>query len=116
MGRIYPILATLWVGCKTINKNHEVGGTNPSLLEAMAVGKAPLYLDVPFNQEVAGEVGFPFPKDAAVLAVHLNDLMYRLDEVQARADQARKIIKERYSWSSVVDAYEKLFYRMIGHN
>jgi len=113
MGRIYPILATLWVGCKTINKNHEVGGTNPSLLEAMAVGKAPLYLDVPFNQEVAGEVGFPFPKDAAVLATLLDNLMNLPDEVQARADHARQIIKERYSWSSVVDKYEKLFYSLI---
>ncbi|MDN3515527.1 MAG: DUF1972 domain-containing protein [Candidatus Brocadia sp.] len=93
--------------------SHEVGGTNPSLLEAMAVGKAPLYLDVTFNREVAGEVGFPFPKDAAVLATHLDNLLQRLDEVQARADQARNIIKERYSWSSVVDAYEKMFYGMI---
>ena len=92
---------------------HEVGGTNPSLLEAMAVGKVPLYLDVPFNQEVAGEVGFPFPKDPAVLAACLDDLMLKLNEVRARADRARKIIKERYSWSSVVDAYEKMFYRMM---
>ena len=92
---------------------HEVGGTNPSLLEAMAVGKAPLYLDVPFNREVAGEAGFPFPKDAAVLATLLDNLMNLPDEVQARADHARQIIKERYSWSSVVDKYEKLFYSLI---
>jgi hypothetical protein len=37
-------------------------------------------------------------------------------EVQARADRARTIIKERYSWSSVVDEYEKMFYRMIRHD
>lgn len=95
---------------------HEVGGTNPSLLEAMAVGKAPLYLDVPFNREVAVEVGFPFPNDSTILANLIDDLVYRLDEVQARADQARQIIKERYSWSSVVDEYEKLFYKTIGRN
>lgn len=80
------------------------------------MGKAPLYLDVPFNREVAGEVGFPFPKDAVALAVHLDDLTCRQDEVQARADQARNIIKEWYSWSSVVDAYEKMFYKTIGRN
>jgi len=95
---------------------HEVGDTNPSLLEAMAVGKAPLYLDVPFNREVAGEVGFPFSKDSTILANLIDDLVCRLDEVQARADHARRIIKERYSWPSVVDEYEKLFYRMIEHN
>ena len=95
---------------------HEVGGTNPSLPEAMAVGKSPLYLDVPFNQEVSGEVGFPFSKDSTTLANLMDDLVCRLDEVQARAEQARQIIKERYSWSSVVDAYEKMFYGMIEHN
>lgn len=93
---------------------HEVGGTNPSLLEAMAVGKAPLYLDVPFNREVAGEAGFPFPKDANVLALNIDDLLSRPDEINARSNLARKIIKERYSWQSVVEQYERLFYEIIG--
>jgi glycosyltransferase involved in cell wall biosynthesis len=93
---------------------HEVGGTNPSLLEAMAVGKAPLYLDVPFNREVAGEVGFPFQKDANALAALLGDLGQRLDEVNSRSEQAKQIIRERYSWDSVVDGYEKLFLELVG--
>jgi glycosyltransferase involved in cell wall biosynthesis len=88
---------------------HEVGGTNPSLLEAMAVGVAPLYLDVPFNREVVGEVGFPFRKDGASLTAAIDDAMQRLEEVKSRADRAKQIIRERYSWTSVVDRYEKLF-------
>lgn len=51
-----------------------MGGTNPSLLEAMAVGKAPLYLDVPFNHEVAGEAGFLFPKNTHVLTIRMDEL------------------------------------------
>lgn len=92
---------------------HEVGGTNPSLLEAMAVGKAPLYLDVPFNREVAGDVGFPFQKDPVALAGLMDEMAQHLDEVKARADLAREIIKKRYSWDSVVDEYEKLFSKLI---
>lgn len=88
---------------------HEVGGTNPSLLEAMAVGIAPLYLDVPFNREVAGEVGFPFAKAPASLAALLNDMTDKGDEVKGRSVRAKEIIRERYSWDSVVDSYEKLF-------
>jgi glycosyltransferase involved in cell wall biosynthesis len=93
---------------------HEVGGTNPSLLEAMAVGKAPLYLDVPFNREVAGEVGFPFQKNADDLASQIADIGQRLDEVNDRSDKAKTIIRERYSWFAVVDEYEKLFLNLTG--
>lgn len=93
---------------------HEVGGTNPSLLEAMAVGKAPLYLDVPFNHEVAGDVGFPFLKNTHALTIRIDELADSLNEVQTRAERARTIIRERYSWSLVTDEYEKLFYRTMG--
>ena len=92
---------------------HEVGGTNPSLLEAMAVGIAPLYLDVPFNREVVGEVGFPFEKDPASLSALLDDMAGKGDEVKGRAGRAQEIIRERYSWGSVVDSYEKLFLGLI---
>lgn len=91
---------------------HEVGGTNPSLLEAMAVGKAPFYLDVPFNREVAGEVGFPFEKDPASLAAQLDDMAVRGHELKGRSGRAKEIIRERYSWESVVDSYEKIFFEL----
>jgi glycosyltransferase involved in cell wall biosynthesis len=93
---------------------HEVGGTNPSLLEAMAVGKAPLYLDVTFNREVAGEVGFSFRKDPTDLTALLDDMMQRLDDVKSRSDQAKEIIREKYSWESVFESYEKLFLELAG--
>jgi glycosyltransferase involved in cell wall biosynthesis len=92
---------------------HEVGGTNPSLLEAMAMGKAPLYLDVPFNREVAGAVGFPFKKDPSSLAGQINALSQKRDAVQNRAGRAREIVQERYAWSSVVDDYETLFEKLV---
>ncbi len=87
---------------------HEVGGTNPSLLEAMAVGQAPLYLDVPFNREVAGDVGFPFRKDPEGLSSLIKSLVDRRDEVRSRAEMARSIISRRYSWDSVIRAYNDL--------
>jgi glycosyltransferase involved in cell wall biosynthesis len=93
---------------------HEVGGTNPSLLEAMAAGIAPLYLDVPFNREVVGEVGFPFVKDASSLSTLIDEMTRLLEEVESRSIRAKEIIRERYSWESVVDSYEKLFFELTG--
>lgn len=114
LGSVYgPAYKQIVAHCGLYIHAHEVGGTNPSLLEAMGLGKAPLYLDVPFNQEVANEVGFPFSKDPTALAYCLNNLTARIEEVQARANDARRIINERYSWSSVVDKYESLFKRLL---
>ena len=42
---------------------HEVGGTNPSLLEALASTKLNLLLDVGFNREVAEEGALYWKKD-----------------------------------------------------
>ncbi|MTV47220.1 glycosyl transferase, partial [Streptococcus pneumoniae] len=42
---------------------HEVGGTNPSLLEALASTKLNLLLDVGFNREVAEDGADYWEKD-----------------------------------------------------
>jgi len=87
---------------------HEVGGTNPSLLEAMAVGQAPLYLDVPFNREVAGDAGFPFQKDPLSLSHLIKTLSERIEVVRERSVEAKRIIRERYSWDSIIREYERV--------
>jgi len=47
---------------------HEVGGTNPSLLESLASGNAVVALDVPFNREVGGSACLYFSKQEGSLA------------------------------------------------
>ena len=42
---------------------HEVGGTNPSLLEALASTKLNLLLDVGFNREVGEDGAIYWKKD-----------------------------------------------------
>lgn len=91
---------------------HEVGGTNPSLLEAMGAGQAPLYLDIPFNREVVGEAGFPFQKDPNALASSIDYLLNHPEEIINKSKMAKDIIRERYSWDAVVSQYEILFSKM----
>ena len=47
---------------------HEVGGTNPSLLEALGSTKLNLLLDVGFNREVAEDAALYWNKDKGDLA------------------------------------------------
>lgn len=89
---------------------HEVGGTNPSLLEALASTKLNLLLKVNFNQEVGREAAVYFSKDN-------DDLMHLIHETELLSEQERGILGEkaklevvrRYSWTSIVQQYESFF-------
>lgn len=89
---------------------HEVGGTNPSLLEAMGTTKLNLLLDVPFNREVADTSGLYWRKEPGDLSslIHDCDRMEPAD-IDEYGRQAKGRIKERYSWQFIADQYLELF-------
>lgn len=87
---------------------HEVGGTNPSLLEALATTDLNLLLDVGFNREVGEEGALYFSKEDGCLA-NLIDNELDEDKIKALGNQAKKRIESEYSWSNIVYKYESLF-------
>lgn len=91
---------------------HEVGGTNPSLLEALAAGNCVVVLDVPFNLEVIGEAGLSFSKTPGSLKKVLEYLQDHPDIIPPLQQKATERIQEHYSWEKVVSDYEALFLRL----
>lgn len=89
---------------------HEVGGTNPSLLEALASTDLNLLLDVGFNREVGEEGAAYFTKKEMNLASLINNLE-KVDEqcVKEKGDLSTQRILKYYTWARIVDMYEKLF-------
>ncbi len=89
---------------------HEVGGTNPSLLEALGSTRLNLLLNVGFNKEVAEDGALYWDKTPGSLA-RLIDESERMDaaSIEAIGQKARKRISDYYSWDYIVDVYEKLF-------
>lgn len=89
---------------------HEVGGTNPSLLEALATTNLNLLLDVGFNKEVAEEGALYFNKDSGNLSKLLGKIE-GLDqhEIKEFSEKAKMRIKENYTWDYIVKLYEELF-------
>ena len=89
---------------------HEVGGTNPSLLEAMASTDLNLLLNVGFNREV-GEQGAVYWKKK------YGSLRKLLDSVEdcprGKREEYGKRAKARitgyFSWQKIVSDYEKIF-------
>lgn len=89
---------------------HEVGGTNPSLLEALASTRLNLLLDVGFNREVAEESALYWTKESGCLAALISNADAMGEEEISKLDSASSdVIRERYSWRFITDRYEGLF-------
>lgn len=91
---------------------HEVGGTNPSLLEALSSTNLNLLLKVGFNQEVAEDAALYWNKEEGSLA-HLIDWADRLpeDEIRCFGAKAKKRIRSAYSWEYICSRYAEEFLR-----
>lgn len=87
---------------------HEVGGTNPSLLEALSTTDLNILLDVGFNREVGRDGAIYFKKNEGSLR---NIIDNEKDELYIKeiSRKAKEIIKTNYTWDKIVNQYEKLF-------
>ncbi len=89
---------------------HEVGGTNPSLLEALGSTNLNLLLDVGFNQEVAEEAALYWSKEPGNLAALIDSAdQMTAQQIEQLGEKAKRRIKEAYSWKFIAGEYEKVF-------
>lgn len=89
---------------------HEVGGTNPSLLEALGSTKLNLLLDVGFNKEVAEKAAVYWNKEEGNLS-SLIDMADKMsgDKISEFGAKAKKRVVDFYSWEHISEEYEKVF-------
>ena len=88
---------------------HEVGGTNPGLLEALAQTDLNLVLGVSFNQTVAKDSAHYWTKETGNLA-HLIDRVDSLEDVSEWGQRAKANMKQNFTWEKIVGEYEELFF------
>ncbi|MBW9155665.1 beta 1-4 rhamnosyltransferase Cps2T [Clostridium tagluense] len=89
---------------------HEVGGTNPSLLEALSSTDINLLLGVNFNKEVGKAGALYFSKQDGDLASTINKAeKLKENEIEIMSRTAKNIIEQFYSWDKIVNDYEELF-------
>jgi len=89
---------------------HSVGGTNPSLLEALGATKLNLLYDVGFNREVAEDAALYWSLDEGNLA-KLIDTADKLskEKIEEFGQKAKKRIQDEYSWEYIADKYARIF-------
>lgn len=101
-----PALSQLRHHCRMYFHGHSSGGTNPSLLEAMADSALICAHDNPFNRSVLGDDALYFSQE--------RDITYRVLKgafPSKRKEFARNNLRKlrtHYSWPKVVDAYADL--------
>lgn len=86
---------------------HTVGGTNPSLVEALAAGNPVVAHDNPYNRWVAGEAGLYF-RDIPDATTAIDALLADATLRARLAAAARARHEEEFTWEHVAGQYEQL--------
>lgn len=89
---------------------HEVGGTNPSLLEALGSTDLNLLLNVGFNKEVDHNAALYWNKKNGNLATLINQVdSMKKEYIEQLGQRAKKRITDAYSWEYIAGRYEDVF-------
>lgn len=86
---------------------HTVGGTNPSLVEAMAAGNPVVAHDNPYNRWVAADAAVYFD-DAASADRQITRLLSDDRHLESMRKAARRRHREEFTWEHVAGQYERL--------
>lgn len=92
---------------------HSVGGTNPSLLEAMAAGTFISAHDNVFNRNVLGDDALYFSSSSDVKNIIDNFEVHSPKRQIFGINNIQKI-KTFYNWHNITNSYEKMFLEEVG--
>ena len=87
---------------------HSVGGTNPSLIEALSLTDLNLLYDVCFNRDIGRDCCLYF-KDPGSLTLLLNDQKLLNSSQKKFGVEAKKMMNENFTWDKIVEQYKKIF-------
>lgn len=91
---------------------HQVGGTNPSLVEALGAGNAIIAHDNRFNRWVAGE-GAMYFDSADSLSTCMDRLTAEPRILEELRQQGLIRFQEKFTWPNVLNQYETLLLKFL---
>lgn len=109
------ILYQLYKNCYAYIHGHEFGGTNPTMIKALAYGTAILALDTPFNKEMLqnGKFGLFFKKTSN----SIKTLIEFSDSNKIRINTMKKKsslgITKKYDWDFITESYISEFRSLL---
>ena len=111
-------LAELYHNAFAYFHGHEYGGTNPTMLKAMAYGSAILALDTVFNREMLqdGQYGLFFDKNSKSVSELVNNAENGDVQIERLKENSRDGLGERYDWDVVTEQYLSVFEKLLGNS
>ena len=112
LGGIYSknILDALRKHARIYFHGHSVGGTNPSLLEAMAVGANIVAHNNPFNFSVLGNNAIYFNSAKEIKYIIKK---FRTKDFLKNGKQIKSIIQKNYLWDKIIAEHIKFFNEIL---
>ncbi len=98
--------------CKAYIHGHSVGGTNPSLLEAMAMSCFIFAHDNIYNRNVLGKNAIFF-SDVTILAGYFSSINEHMDYKKEFSKRNLLKIQKEYNWGKVTKQYIEFFNSFI---
>ena len=108
-GPVYDVskIQALRYFCRAYLHGHSVGGTNPSLLEAMGCGNVVIANDNPFNREVVGDFALFF-SNAKELSACINSVGSGTMDIASMKLGVVERVRQFYTWDRITDYYCEL--------
>ena len=91
---------------------HQVGGTNPSLVEALGAGNAVFAHDNRFNRWVAGDAARYFD-GAEAFAAALDAVLADAPALARMGAGSRERFERAFTWEHILAQYEALLRRFL---
>ena len=110
------LLAELYHNCYVYIHGHEFGGTNPTMIKAMAYGCAILALNTVFNHEMLqkGKFGLFFKKELISVANQINYCEKEKLIIDKLRQNSINGITKKYNWDFVTSQYLEVFKYLVG--
>ena len=99
------ILDELRSNCGIYIHGHSVGGTNPSLVEAMNLGLCCIVFDVNYNRITTQNKAIYFSNSSDLINIVKQFEEHKLDTIEI-SNNLLDIAKEKYIWKKIIDKYD----------
>jgi len=99
-------LHSLWQHAGAYFHGHSVGGTNPALVQAMALGAPTIARDTVYNREVLGDAGRFTAPDVASITAAIRLVMNSEKTRASLSTSGRTRAEAAFTWQKINNGYE----------
>nr|WP_167323865.1 glycosyltransferase [Rhodococcus kroppenstedtii] len=107
------VLFSLWENCGAYFHGHSVGGTNPALVQAMALGAPTVARDTVFNREVLQNAALFVEPNSGSIETGIETMMSNHHNREMYIEMSSRRAGELYTWDGVCASYSRALRRLV---